>query len=112
MHCGRPCFPGPASLSLLAVARGRRWWTAPFGACLALGVARADAAELRRLEVTPAPGGATAVLLLSAPVRAAIRNVTGPDGTPARVYVDLPPGTRLGRGTLRAVAAAANQRPS
>src|SRR5213593_4683666 len=107
MHCGRPCFPGPASLSLLAVARGRRWWTAPFGACLALVAANADAAELRRLEVTPAREGATAVLLLSAPVRATVRDVTAPDGMPARVYVDLPHGTRLGREALRAVPASA-----
>ncbi len=57
--------------------------------------------------MTPASGGATAVLLLSAPVRAAVRDVTAPDGTPARVYVDLPLGTRLGRGALRAVPASA-----
>ena len=79
----------------------------PFGACLALVAAPGDAAELRRLEVTPAFGGATAVLLLSAPVRATVRDVTAPDGTPARVYVDLPHGTRLGRGALRAVPASA-----
>ena len=79
----------------------------PFAACLAVVAAPGDAAELRRLEVTPAHGGATAVLLLSAPVRAAVRDVTAPDGTPARVYVDLPHGTRLGRGALRAVPAAA-----
>jgi len=79
----------------------------PFGACFALVAVPGDAAELRRLEVTPAQGGATAVLLLSAPVRAAVRDVTAPDGTPARVYVDLPHGTRLGRGALRAVPASA-----
>ena len=89
------------------MGRGRRWWTAPVGACIALVAAHGDAAELRRVEVTPAPGGATAILLLSAPVRAAVRDVTAPDGTPARVYVDLPHGTRLGRGALRAVAASA-----
>ncbi len=83
------------------------WWTAPLGASLALAAAHGDAAELRRLEVTPAPGGATAVLLLSAPVRATVRDVAAADGTPARVYVDLPRGTRLGRGALRAVRASA-----
>ena len=77
----------------------------PFGACFALVAVPGDAAELRRLEVTPAQGGATAVLLLSAPVRAAVRDVAAPDGTPARVYVDLPHGTRLGCGALRAVPA-------
>jgi N-acetylmuramoyl-L-alanine amidase len=71
-----------------------------------LAAACVDAAELRRVEVTPAPNGATAVLLLSAPVRATVRDVTAPDGTPARVYVDLPRGTRLGRGAHRAVVAA------
>jgi len=90
------------------VGRGRRWWTtAPFGAWLALAAARADAAELRRVEVTPAPGGATAVLLVSAPVRATIRAVAAPDGTASRVYVDLPRGTRLGRGVLGGLDAAA-----
>jgi len=78
----------------------------PFGACLALA-ASGDAAELRRLEVTPAPAGATAVLLLSAPVRATVRAVPAPDGTPARVYVELPHGTRIGRGALHAVAVSA-----
>jgi N-acetylmuramoyl-L-alanine amidase len=92
---------------LPAVGKGRRWWLAALGACLALEATRGDAAELRRLEVTPAAEGATAVVLLSAPVRATVRDVTAPDGTPARVYVDLPRGTRLGRGALRAVPASA-----
>ena len=87
--------------------KGWRWWTAPLGASLALAAAHGDAAELRRLEVTPAPGGATAVLLLSAPVRATVRDVAAADGMPTRVYVDLPRGTRLGRGALRAVRASA-----
>jgi len=79
----------------------------PVWASLALGAARGDAAELRRLEVKPAPDGATAVLLLSAPVRATVRQIAAVDGTPARVYVDLPRGTRLGPGALSAVQVSA-----
>jgi len=75
---------------------------APFGACLALATARGDAAELRRLEVVPAPGGATAVLLLSARVHATVRDVLATDGMPSRVYIELPRGTRLGSGALAA----------
>lgn len=86
---------------------GRRWLAAPVGACLALGAAPGDAAELRRLEVAPAAGGATAVVLFSGPVRATVRDVLAPDGMPARVYVDLPPGTRLGRGAFVAPAGSA-----
>jgi N-acetylmuramoyl-L-alanine amidase len=64
---------------------------------LVLGAAtQGEALELRRLEVTPNAGGATARLILSAPVRAAVHGVTISPGTVSRLYVDLPAGTRIG----------------
>jgi N-acetylmuramoyl-L-alanine amidase len=77
-------------------------WGALLGACLVGGaVGHVEAVELRRLDVLPSPGGATARLVLSAPVRAAVHGVTITPGTVSRLYVDLPPGTRLGREIAR-----------
>src|SRR5207249_3847712 len=109
---GRDRVPAPdRARARAAELRGRGG--APGGRAGASGGARAGAARGARDGAgagrarAGAAGGATAILLLSAPVRAAVRDVTAPDGTPARVYVDLPHGTRLGRGALRAVPASA-----
>jgi N-acetylmuramoyl-L-alanine amidase len=66
---------------------------------------RAGAAELQRLEVAPSPAGATARLVLSAPVRAAVHGIDITPGTVSRLYVDLPRGTRLGREVARLTTA-------
>jgi N-acetylmuramoyl-L-alanine amidase len=81
-------------------------WRALLGACVVLAAGgRGEAVELRRLDVMPSPGGATARLVLSAPVRAAVHGVEITPGTVSRLYVDLPPGTRLGRDVSRLASA-------
>jgi len=81
-------------------------WRALLGAGFVLGAAgRSEAVELRQLAVTPSPGGATARLVLSGPVRAAVHGVTITPGTVSRLYIDLPPGTRLGREVSRLASA-------
>jgi N-acetylmuramoyl-L-alanine amidase len=77
-------------------------------AALAVGLASpAAAVELRGIETHATRAGADAVFLLSAPVRPTVRALTGSDGRPLRLYVDLPPGTRLSPGVPRALAAPA-----
>jgi N-acetylmuramoyl-L-alanine amidase len=77
-------------------------------AALVVGLAGSAAAlELRRVETTPTATGADAVLVLSEPVRPGVRALTDADGRPLRLYVDLPPGTRLSRAVPRAVAGTA-----
>jgi hypothetical protein len=44
---------------------------------------------------------------LSAPVRPTVRALTDTDGRPLRLYVDLPPGTRLSPAVPRALVASA-----
>lgn len=56
-----------------------------------------DAAELRRIEAADSVRGARVQLVLSEPVRATVRDVPGEPGTVLRLYVDLPPGTRVAR---------------
>jgi len=80
------------------------WWVA----ALAVGLAGSAAAvELRRVESHSTPAGADAIFVLSAPVRPTVRALTDSDGRPLRLYVDLPPGTRLSPAVPRTLAAAA-----
>jgi N-acetylmuramoyl-L-alanine amidase len=80
------------------------WWVA----ALAVGFASSAAAvELRGVETHATPAGADAVFVLSAPVRPTVRALTDADGRPLRLYVDLPPGTRLSPAVPRALAASA-----
>jgi len=80
------------------------WWVA----ALAVGLASSAAAvELRGIETHATPAGADAVFVLSAPVRPTVRALTDTDGRPLRLYVDLPPGTRLSPAVPRALAASA-----
>jgi N-acetylmuramoyl-L-alanine amidase len=80
------------------------WWVA----ALAVGLASSAAAvELRGIETHATPAGADAVFVLSAPVRPTVRALTDADGRPLRLYVDLPPGTRLSPAVPRALAASA-----
>jgi len=61
----------------------------------------AGGAQLTALRAESGAGGATVSLSLSGPVRAAVHDVGLASGGVARVYVDLPPGTGLGRGVPR-----------
>jgi N-acetylmuramoyl-L-alanine amidase len=80
------------------------WWVA----ALAVGLASSAAAvELRGIETHATPAGADAVFVLSAPVRPTVRALTDTDGRPLRLYVDLPPGTRLSPAVPRALVASA-----
>jgi len=80
------------------------WWVA----ALAVGLASSAAAvELRGIETHATPAGADAVFVLSAPVRPTVRVLTDTDGRPLRLYVDLPPGTRLSPAVPRALVASA-----
>jgi N-acetylmuramoyl-L-alanine amidase len=74
---------------------------------LLAAVGPAGAVELSRLDATATGDGAVARLELSAPARATVRDVPGDPGTVLRLYVDLPPGTSLGRGVARRAAAVA-----
>jgi N-acetylmuramoyl-L-alanine amidase len=58
------------------------------------GAGRAAGVELRRLDVNASADGAVARLVFSAPVHPVVRAVQTDDGL-ARLYLDLPPGTRL-----------------
>jgi N-acetylmuramoyl-L-alanine amidase len=66
----------------------------------------ATAAELRAIEVRAADDGATVAITLTRPTAPRIDVVHGADGTLRRIHVDLPSGTRLGRGAMPAVASA------
>jgi N-acetylmuramoyl-L-alanine amidase len=79
----------------------RRWWGG-LGLALA-GAVPAAAATLTALRTEVGPGEARLTLALSAPVRAAVATVEE-EGEVVRVYVDLPPGTRVGPGVARPVA--------
>jgi len=73
------------------------------GALLFLGPRPGGAVEVRRLESSAATGpvpGATVRLVLAAPAQAVIRDVAGGPGAPSRLYVDLPPGSRLAPGIV------------
>jgi len=78
------------------------WWR---GGLAALAwftfVGTAGGAQLTALRAESGAAGATVSLSLSAPVRAAVHDVGLASGGVARVYVDLPPGTGLGRGVPR-----------
>jgi N-acetylmuramoyl-L-alanine amidase len=72
-------------------------------ACLIAATAGPGAAvELREIDVRPAIDGAVARLVLSAPAHPSVR-VLATDGSLARLYVDLPRGTRVG-ASVRALA--------
>ena len=61
----------------------------------------AGGAELTALRAESTAGGTTVRLVLSQPVRAAVHDVGLASGAVARIYVDLPRGTALGRGVRR-----------
>jgi N-acetylmuramoyl-L-alanine amidase len=63
------------------------------GLVLAVLTGRGRAVELTRIESAPTPDGAVVRLHLSGPASARVREVAG---TPLRLYLDLPAGTRLG----------------
>lgn len=82
----------------------RRW---PAGAAawvgvLLVGVPTTWATELRALETAQSSDATTITLHLSDPVRAAVSAVEAEPGKLARLYVDLPVGTHIGRGVARA----------
>src|SRR5262249_52560780 len=56
---------------------------------------------LRGRAVAAVPRGATAAFTLSTPVRAAVHGVSVRPGTVSRLYVDLPPGTRVRRDLVQ-----------
>src|SRR5262245_63189680 len=68
---------------------------------LGLSARTATATRLERIETRTTTEGATATLRLTAPTSARSFGVDGADGEPARVYVDLPAGTRLAVGLPR-----------
>jgi len=74
-----------------------------FGALL-LGQA-GHATEVRELRTTPTPTGATLRLVASGPLHVAVRRVAPLDER-ERLYVDLPPGTRVASGLLGGLTAA------
>src|SRR5215470_8033191 len=74
-----------------------------FGALL-LGQA-GHATEVRELRATPTPTGATLRLVASGPLHVAVRRVAPLDER-ERLYVDLPPGTRVASGLLGGLTAA------
>ena len=76
------------------------WWRGAALAWLAFAET-AGAAELTALRAESAAGGATVSLVLSQPVRAAVHDVALASGAVARIYVDLPRGTGVGRGVRR-----------
>jgi N-acetylmuramoyl-L-alanine amidase len=81
------------------------------GVLIVLGPAGARAVEVQRLETATAPGKTRRTIVrvvLSQPVQAAVHRLSGGPDAPSRLYLDLPPGTRLARGV---VPAAAVQRP-
>ncbi len=65
----------------------------------------AGGAELTALRAESTAGGTTVRLVLSQPVRAAVHDVGLASGAVARIYVDLPRGTALGRGVRRVATA-------
>lgn len=67
------------------------------------GAVPAAAATLTALRAEIGPGEARLTLALSAPVRPAVATVEDAGGI-VRVYVDLPPGTRVGPGVARPLA--------
>ena len=77
-----------------------RWWRGAALAWLAFA-GTAGAAQVTALRAESGAGGATVSLSLSQPVRVAVHDVAVASGAVARVYVDLPRGTRLARGVPR-----------
>ncbi len=76
--------------------------------CLVLlATGRAGGARLEQVEATATPAGVDVRLRLSAPLRTAVREVAGAPGTTLRLYVDLPPGTTVGRRVARLAEAPA-----
>jgi len=72
-----------------------RWWGAAglaWTLVLAARPATPSAAELTRLDCVPSPHGALVRLHLSARIAGVVHDAPG---VPTRVYVDLPPGTRV-----------------
>ncbi len=66
-------------------------------------VATGAASDLRGISVRPAPDGQTMVLELSQPAEARVSVVRGRGDALARLYVDLPAGSRLAPGVGRHV---------
>ena len=77
-----------------------RWWRGAALSWLAFA-GTAGAAQVTALRAESGAGGATVSLSLSQPVRVAVHDVAVASGAVARVYVDLPRGTRLARGVPR-----------
>lgn len=69
-----------------------------------LVAAGAGASELRGISVRPAPDGQTMLLELSQPADTRVSVVRGNGNALARLYVDLPAGSRLAAGARRNVA--------
>lgn len=85
----------------------RSGWLARVTAGVAVGlvvVAAAGASELRGISVRPAPDGQTMLLELSQPADTRVSVVRGQGNALARLYVDLPAGSRLAAGARRNVA--------
>ncbi len=79
-------------------------WGATLGLALALSVpatATPPGAELQAVRMRPSDSGQTLLLHLSAPVDARVSAVRGRNGRLARLYVDLPVGTRAAPGARR-----------
>jgi N-acetylmuramoyl-L-alanine amidase len=77
------------------------------GVCLVAAGARAAAAvELRRLEAVPTRAGAMVRLALSSPAPVALSGGAAAGAPASRLYLDLPPGTRVAGGVRRAPGAA------
>ena len=72
--------------------------------CVVLTLASGASASvsLLRLETVPAGTGATVRLRLSGAAQGVVRAEAGAAGTTSRIYLDLPPGTRLAPGVLGA----------
>jgi N-acetylmuramoyl-L-alanine amidase len=66
--------------------------------------AGAGASELRGISVRPAPDGQTMLLELSQPAETHVSVVRGRGQSLARLYIDLPAGSRVAAGTKRTVA--------
>jgi N-acetylmuramoyl-L-alanine amidase len=71
-------------------------WAAPAGGA---------AVELRAVETLRSPSGPVVRLVLSGRSRVIVRDVAGSAGGASRLYVDLPPGTRLGPGVTGSAVA-------
>lgn len=102
-------IPYPGFPILARIVGGWRWWrSALLAAGFVLpGLPAALAVELQSLETAPTRGGVAVRLTLSQAIRLSVHGIPDASGTVSRLYVDLPPGTRLGRRVPRAAEVAA-----